>query len=173
MKKFLYTALMLLSSVTLTISCGDDDDSVVLSQTPAADVQGTYTGQLVISYVDPTTQQEVVINEDATVVTLEESQYIIGITFTSTSISKTGVANISTLSGKYAYSNKSTDDANTFGAPFTGEIIGNNLTLNFSEESTVRVNGRPRKVNTTYTFSGVKEEGATKDETPASDAGVE
>ena len=153
MKKFLYTALMLLSSVALMTSCGDDDNSSVLSQTPAADVAGTYAGQLVISYTDPTTQQPVVNTEDATVVISENSTYSIAVDLTATSDSRTGVANISTMSGSYPFCNKSTNAANTFGV-FTGNVTGIECTINYESEMTVKVKGRPRKVTTTYSFSG-------------------
>lgn len=153
MKKFLYTALMLLSSVALMTSCGDDDNSSVLSQTPAADVAGTYAGQLVISYTDPTTQQPVVNTEDATVVISENSTYSIAVDLTATSDSRTGVANISTMSGSYPFCNKSTNAANTFGV-FTGNVTGIECTINYESEITVKVKGRPRKVTTTYSFSG-------------------
>lgn len=172
MKKFLYTALMLLSSVAMVTSCGDDDDSAVLSQTPAADVQGTYNGQLTISYTDPSTQQPVVNTADATVVLSENGTYSVAIDLTSASDSRSGVANISTMSGSYPFCNKSTDAANTFGV-FTGNVTDKVCTVNYEAESTVRVGGRPRKVTTSYVFTGVKEEDTTEDEAPASDAGAE
>ena len=153
MKKFLYTALMLLSSVALVTSCGDDDDSAALSQTPAADVAGTYAGELVTSYTDPTTQEEVVNTVDATVVLSENEKFSIGVDLSSTIDSRTGVANISTMSGSYPFCNKSTNDANTFGV-FTGNVTGIVCTINYESEMTVKVKGRPRKVTTIYSFSG-------------------
>jgi len=157
MKKFLYTALMLLSSVALMTSCGDDDDSAVLSQTPAADVQGTYTGQLVISYTDPTTQEPVVNTVDATIILseTENNAYAINVSLSSESDSRDGVANISTMSGSYPFCNKSTAEANTFGV-FTGNVTGEVCTINYEAESTIKVKGRPRKVTTTYAFTGQK-----------------
>lgn len=150
------------------MACGDDDPVGSL-QNPAADVQGTYVGQMVTSYVDPTTSQEVVNTEDGTIVITENDRTVINLSLESASISKSGVANISRTSGGYPFNNKSTDESNTFGVQFTGNILNGACTLTFSEESTVRVGGRPRKVTTTYTFTGAKEETVAEAE-PAEDA---
>lgn len=178
LKRIFSIALGIVASFSL-FSCGDDD-AVTVQVNPAADVEGTYTGQIVKSYVDPTTSQEVVTTEDATITVTENNRYVINLTLASASLTKEGIANISKTSASYPFNNKSTDEANTFGIQFTGDFVGNGVTLTFSEESTVRVGNRPRKVNTTYTFTGVKVEEAAEDdvpssddEAPASDAGVE
>ena len=103
----------------------------------------------------------------------ENNKYVINLALASQSLTKEGIANISKTSAGYPFNNKSTDESNTFGIQFTGNFVGNGATLTFTEESTVRVNGRPRKVNTTYVFTGTKVIGTTGDETPSSDAGVE
>lgn len=171
LKRIFSIALGIAVSFSL-LSCGDDD-AVTVQVNPAADVEGTYTGQIVKSYVDPTTSQEVVTTEDATITVTENNKYVINLTLESASLTKEGIANISKTSAGYPFNNKSVDESNTFGIQFTGNFVGNGATLTFTEESTVRVNGRPRKVNTTYVFTGTKVIGTTGDETPSSDAGVE
>lgn len=155
MKKFLYTALMLLSSVAMVTSCDDDDNSASLSQTPAADVQGTYSGQLVISYTDPETQEPVEKSVDATVELseTENNAYAVNVSLTSESDSRSGVANISTMSGSYPFCNKGADAANTFGF-FAGEVTGKVCSLNYVSEMTVIVKKKPKKVTTNYVFTG-------------------
>lgn len=158
MKKVLFAALLLLSSAAIVTSCNDDDNSAPVSQTPAADVAGTYIGSLNSVYIDPVTQQEVSNTVDATVDLSEDSKYVVGVKLSSTSVTKEGVANISAMAGFYPFSNKSTDAANTFGVVFSGDVKGSICTLTYTEETTIRVGGRPRKVSTTYTFTGKKEE---------------
>lgn len=167
LKRIFSIALGIVASFSL-LSCGDDD-AVTVQVNPAADVEGTYTGQIVKSYVDPTTSEEVVTTEDATITVTENNKYVINVTLASESLTKEGIANISKTSAGYPFNNKSTDEANTFGIQFTGDVIGNNLTLSFSEESTIRVKGRPRKVVTSYTFAGAKVEEAAADDAPSSD----
>lgn len=157
MKKVLYAALMLLSTTFMVTSCGDDDEnSQSYSQTPATNIQGTYTGQLVASYIDPTTSAEVVTTEAATINITASQTYVIDIQLASTTINKQGKANVSTTSSGYPFNNKSTDAANTFGVPFVGEVLGNVCTLEFSQDATVMVGRRPRVVTTSYKFNGTK-----------------
>ena len=156
MKKVLFAALLLLSSAAIVTSCNDDDNSAPVSQTPAADVAGTYIGSLNSVYIDPVTQEEVSNTVNATVELNEESKYVIGLSLESTDINKEGLANISAMSSLYPFTNKSTDEANTFGVAFSGEVSGNICKLTYTEESTVRDGGRPRKVTTTYNFTGTK-----------------
>lgn len=148
---------MVISSVTLFTACGnDDDDSQPYSQTPAANIEGTYAGELVASYIHPTTKEEVITKETATVVISQKETYIININLTSPAINKTGLANVSTTSSSYPFCNKSTDASNTFGVTFAGEVKGNACTMQYVIESTQRIGGRPQKIQTTYKFSGNK-----------------
>ena len=156
MKKVLFAALLLLSSAAIVTSCNDDDNSAPVSQTPAADVAGTYIGSLNSVYIDPVTQQEVSKTVDATIELNEESKYVVGVSLESTDVNKEGVANISAMSSMYPFTNKSTGEANTFGAAFSGDVSGNVCKLTYTEETTIRAGGRPRKVTTTFTFTGRK-----------------
>lgn len=146
---------MLLSTAALVTSCGDDDDnSQSYSQTPAANIQGTYTGELVASYIDPSTSAEVVTTETANIVITQEQTYLIGLQLSSASVNKQGVANVSCTSSGYPFCNKSADATNTFGATFAGQVTGNTCSLNYTSDQTVMVGRRPRVVTTTYVFTG-------------------
>jgi len=147
-----------MSVVTFT-ACSDEigDNSQSYSQTPAADVAGTYTGTLNTSYTDPTTNEIVV--EDFSVSTTISAEngkpYVINITqgaFGKVE-SMSASANISSTSSYYAFNNKST--TSVFGS-FYGKVENGTLTYSYSSESTVLVKKKPKKVTKTYSFTGKK-----------------
>ena len=149
MKKILYTALLLLSSAIMVTSCGDDDDAVVYSRTPAADVAGTYTGTLVALNTSDNTST----TTDATLTVEENGTYVISVQLESSNISKSGVANISAMSSGYPFANMVTSSGNTFGVMFSGMVTDGTLTLSYTEE----VQSGRKKIITDYTFTGTKQ----------------
>ena len=146
MKKIIYTAVFLLSAAITLTSCGDDDEGVAYSKTPAADVTGTYVGTL----EELNTSNNTLTTSDATLTVSENGTYAISVQLESSSVSKSGVANIAQMSGGYVIENR---ESGTFGVTFTGIVESGVLTLKYLE----KVKSGRQTIDTKFTFTGTKQ----------------
>lgn len=146
-------------SVVAFTACSDEigDDSQSYSQTPAADVAGTYKGLLSETYTDPSTNTAVYTDYEVstTISAVNGQPYVINLTQSAygTEAAKTALANISSTSTYYPFTNKTATEA--FGT-FAGNVTDGVLTYSYSFESTVLVKKKPKKITKTYSFYGTK-----------------
>lgn len=156
MKNIFYIALMMLSSVAMVTSCGDDDDGSPVSANPAAEMAGTYTGTWTVVADSPT--GETSTTYDGTLVLTQTSRFAMTLTTSIPSLaaeaSKSAPVNVVATTSGYYFSCTSDDytNVNPYGKNISGRIEGNNVIFTYTGEIKI---GRA-KYGASYSFSGHK-----------------
>ena len=155
----------MLSSVVMLTSCGDDDGAP-LSQTPADDVEGLYTGTWTV--VQSSSSATTTETHDGTVDLKKVSTYSMKVTTSipdiPTEISKSAPVNIVDTSDGYQFYCTVTDDrsinpygldtnnSNSSPQQVSGKVQGNTLTFAYTMQTKI---GRT-VYGMSYSFTGTK-----------------
>ena len=147
---------MMLSSVALVTSCGDDDDGDSVSMNPASDIAGTYSGTWTVvtdSPTGPTTN-----TYDGTIVLTQTNTYTMTLTTSIPSLaaeaSKSAPVNVVATTNGYFFSCTSDDytNVNPYGKTVSGRVDGGNISFTYTGEVKI---GRA-KYGASYAFAGHK-----------------
>ena len=151
MKKLLYFAMAIVTSLTF-IACNDDNDGASVSSNPQVDAAGTYSGTWTINIVkktttigEPTTTEELFSGTDeGSIVLSTASQYVANVEFVSDILEEymgdalEGKLNIAaTTSGYtiYNFSAVTSADEGIIGKGYGGSITKNELFIKNFERS--------------------------------------
>lgn len=152
MKKLLYFAMAIVTSLTF-IACGDDNDGTSVSTNPQVDAAGTYSGTWTINIVKKTTPvgsattTEVLYDgtNEGSIVLTAASQYVVDVEFVSDVLKQymgdplKGKLNIAQTTNGYTIYNfnaVTSADNGIIGKGYGGSITStNNLVINKFERS--------------------------------------
>lgn len=155
MKKFIYTALAVLTLSFTFVACGDDnnDENISYSTTAEQASAGTYNGTWTRVGDDGKTESF----SGTVTLTAGSTVGVTSITFScpEASLNATSVANVWNAKNGFQFLNQISDGntANGLGAPFAGEIDDNGVLV-----TTFTVNQRAGRVlvKYNYAFTGQK-----------------
>lgn len=181
MRKFIYSFFAVLALSCIFVSCSDDDsDGPRVSQTPASDCVGTYTGTWSIdsTYAYQTSSRrngKITITGDtltgsaeipgtATVSANGSSEYVAGIAFSCVNLLNCNtIVNIASTSGGYAFQNPQSDGASglqtkiggksTTTPAFAGTISDNKLVTSFTLQANDTVGSRRASTIKAWTYT--------------------
>ncbi len=121
MKKTLFIFLSVISTLTITMSCSDDDDNnVSFATTPEKEAAGVYSGTFAREQEGAAVPE--ISYSEGTMTIEPENEYVATIKYECAefSINHSSIANISHSDYGFAFSNNLV--TNTLGAPFFGRI---------------------------------------------------
>lgn len=152
MKKSLYLFLSVITALTLTLSCSDDDNgNIVFDQSPEEGAAGVYTGTFQRVQEGATVPDTTYSDGIMTITPQETNVANIAYKCDEFSIDHSSIANISHSNNGYVFSNNLS--SNSFSASFLGRIDDNEMA-----ESHLKLKIRNGRNTTTYNivFKGHK-----------------